>query len=1049
MLPRRFTLEDEEKILRWWYERGIVRRFLEKNKGRPKFWILDGPPYVSGHIHLGTAWNKILKDIYIRYYTMRGYYVHAQAGWDMHGLPIEVLTERKLGFKTKKDILRFGVEKFIEECKKLALKNLAIMTEEFKRLGVFMDWDRPYRTIDREWIEAEWWTFKKAWEAGLITRDVRVVYWCPRCETALAEHEVEYKEIEDPSIYVKFPLLGREREYIVVWTTTPWTLPANLAVLAHPEYTYVKVRVRFRGREEYWWVLQDRLDAVMREAGVEEYEIVERRLGSDLAGWKYKHVLEEEYPRQREFDRQPNVHTIVLGEFVRTTEGSGFVHIAPGHGEEDMIIGKRYNLPIYCPVGPDGTFTEGAWRGLHVREANPHIVRRLEEKGYLIRAGTIRHRYPVCWRCKSPLIFRATEQWFLQVSKIKDAILRANEEVEWIPSWARIRFVDGVRQVGDWCISRQRYWNCPMPVWVCEKCGYHIVVGSFEELKRLAKTPVPDDLDLHRPHIDSVVLKCPKCGGDAKRIPDVLDVWFDSAIASWASLGMPRNEELFRRLWPADLIIEGQDQVLKWFYAQQVLSVICFGRAPYKRVAMHGFVLDAAGCKMSKSLGNIIMPWEVIEKYGADALRMYLVSGIIHEDIRFRWDEVAEVRRALDVLWNVTYMFTLYMNLDKFDPTRVRFEDVRHHLRLEDRWLLSRVNSLVLEVERALEKMQVSVAVRRILEFVTEDLSRFYGKLVRRRLWIERDDPSKLACYYTVYEVYKKLIPVLAVFAPFIAEALYQHVLKPTMPNAPESVHLLDWPRADVSLIDRELERAVDIAREIISAVASIRARQKIKLRWPLRELVIEAKSDEVARAVERLLEVIKEMCNVKHVRLGTVERRLIVRPVMRSLGPKFRDKAVLIAQQLEKINARELKRALDEHGSFTLRVDSHEFKITREDVTFEEVLPKGWDSEETRHAVVYLDTKLTRELLAEGLARDVLRRIQAMRGELDLHVEERIRVYLEAPSELIELIREWLSWIANEARAIEIKLEKPRGYVKTWQIDSYKVTIGIERLSS
>jgi len=1043
VLPRKFSVELEEKVLKWWYEDGILRKFLSWRKNKPKFWILDGPPYVTGHIHLGTAWNKILKDVCIRYYTMKGYYTKAQPGFDCHGLPIEVLMEKKLGFKTKKDIEKFGIEKFIEECKKLALMNLKTMESEFKRLGVFMDWENPYRTLDRHWIEAEWWTFKRAYEQGLIKKDLRVIHWCWRCETALAEHELEYKVVEDPSIYVKFKIKDKPNEYILVWTTTPWTLPANVAVLAHPEYTYVKVKVN----DEYWWILLERLDAVMREIGISNYEIADRKLGSDLAGLKYEYPLLDEMPKQKEFDKMDNVHTVVLGEFVRTDEGTGFVHIAPGHGEEDFEIGRRYNLPVYCPVGVDGKFTEGAWKGIFVKDADKHIIETLRKKGVLVYHGTIKHRYPICWRCKSPLLFRATEQWFLDVSKIKSKIIAANEPVKWVPAFAKIRFKEGVKTVGDWCISRQRYWNCPIPLWVCEKCGSELVIGSFKELKRYAKTAVPDDMDLHRPHIDKVILRCPICGGDMKRIPDVLDVWFDSAIASWASLGYPSNSSEFKRLWPADLIIEGHDQVMKWFYAQQVLSVVAFGKAPYKCVVMHGFVLDAAGSKMSKSLGNIIMPWEVIEKYGADALRCYLISGVVYEDIRFRWEEIKEIRQNLDIFWNVSYMVSMYMELDNFSLSKINEKEIQKHMLPEDRWIISRVNNLVKQVEKDLNEYRISNALRRVLNFVVEDLSRWYGKLVRRRLWIEKDDPKKLACYYTSYKVYKKLLPILSLFAPFMTEYVYQHMLRPLMPNAPESVALIDWPKVDESEIDEELEKQMEMVREIVAAVSTIRTRNKVKLRWPLSRVIIETSSKDVVNAVNNLKRILLEMANVKHVEVGTIKRELEVVPVLSKLGPKYRENTKKIVDALVRVSAEELKKALDEKGYYELELEGKVFKIEKEDVNIITKLPEGYDMEGLKYANIILDVRITDELLSEGLARDVLRRIQAMRGELDLPVEAKIRLYLQIPEELKKLIEPWFNWIKSEARAEEIILGETKGYVKEWTIDKFRVKIGIETI--
>jgi len=965
----------------------------------------------------------------------------------MHGLPIEVKVEQKFKIRSKKEIEELGIDKFIERCKEFALRNLKIMESQFKRLGVWMDWDNPYMTITREWIESEWWTFKRAWEQGLIEKDLRVVHWCPRCQTALAEHEIEYKELEDPSIYVKFPIEGKDNEFITVWTTTPWTLPANLAVLVHPDYEYAKVLVRVDGREEYWWIARARLEAFAEEVGLSDYEVLEVVRGEQLDGMRYQHIFLDEYPKHKEFlEKYERAHTVVLGEFVTLEEGTGCVHIAPGHGEEDFEIGRRYGLPVYCPVDKEGKYFEGAWKGVFVKEADKDIIKNLAERGLLIFSGKIKHKYPTCWRCKTPLLFRSTEQWFLRVSKIKDKIIAENDKnVEWLPGWVKKRYEDGVKNVGDWVISRQRYWNVPIPIWVCEKCGYMDVVGGFEELKARAKNELPDDLDLHRPWIDRVVLKCSKCGGDMRRVPDVLDVWFDSAIAGWASLGYPMKKDLFEQLWPADLIIEGQDQVLKWFYAQQVLSVVAFGTVPYKKVAMHGFVLDAAGSKMSKSMGNVVTPEEVIEKYGADTLRLYLLSTTLPwEDIRFKWGEVEEVKGALDILWNVFYMVATYMELDQFNLDKVDEKEIEKYMLPEDKWLLSRVNSLVKKVEESIEKFQIAKGVRETLSFIVEDLSRWYGKLVRRRFWIEKEDPVKLTAYYTMYKVFRTLLCVLAIYAPYISEEIYQRFIRPLDKGAPESVHMLDWPKPEY--IDEELEEEMEVVKDIVSSAAAARQKARIKLRWPVGRIIIESDSDVVKRAVKRLESIIKDMVNVKSLELSVVPKKWKVKPIVKSLGPRYKKDVREITKALERLDGEVLKEALERNGKYILRVDDKEFEVLPDDVEFELVLPEGLVSDEFRYGVVYVDTKLTPELLSEGYTREVVRRIQEMRKELDLDIEDIILAYLELPDELKSFIMPHLDYIKTETRAREILFGEPRGYVKKWKIDRYEVEIGIEK---
>lgn len=1019
----------------------------EVRSGARKFYFLDGPPYTSGYIHLGTAWNKVLKDVVIRFFTMNGYDVRRQPGWDMHGLPIEVKVEQELGFRSKKDIERYGIEKFIGKCKNFAMRNLKIMEKQFRRLGVWMDWDNPYMTISRNWIESEWWTFKKAWEKGLIDTDLRVVHWCPRCETALAEHEIEYKSLEDPSIYVKFPLENRDSEFIVIWTTTPWTLPANLAILVHPDFEYAKVKVRFRRKEEIWYMAKARVNEVMREIGIKNYEIINVFKGRELDGWRYIHVLQEEFPRQKEFqEKYERVHTVVIGEFVTLEEGTGCVHIAPGHGKEDFEIGKRYNLPVYCPVNKSGEYAEGEWKGLFVKKADNKIIERLDKKGVLVFSSKIVHNYPTCWRCKSPLLFRATKQWFLKVSLIKEDIINKNHKyVEWLPSWVKKRYEDGVRNVGDWVISRQRYWNTPIPLWICKKCGHREVIGSLKELKNKAIDELLDDLDLHRPWIDRVKLKCSKCGGEMERIPDVLDVWFDSAIASWASLDYPNRKDLLQKLWPADLIIEGQDQVLKWFYAQQVLSVVAFDKPPYKKVAMHGFVLNATGSKMSKSLGNIVMPEDVISRYGADSLRIYLLSTTLPwEDIRFRWEEVEEVKGALDILWNVFYMVSVYMELDKFNLRSINEEELMSHMLPEDKWLLSRVNSLIRVVESSIETFQIAKGVRALIQFIVEDLSRWYGKLVRKRFWIEKEDPVKLAAYLTMYKVFYKLLAVLALYAPFIAEEIYQRLIRPLNNELPESVHLLDWPKVDY--IDKSLEEKMEIVKDVTSAIAAARNLARIKLRWPVKRVIIETQDQSVRTAISDLMNIVLDLTNTKKIEFSSVKKKWRVVPLMRSLGPKFKDEAVKVARELERIDGAKLLNEIKNRGRYELTIRGKKYEIDSNDIEIKMEVPENLVPYEFSRGYVYVDKEMTRELLAEAYSRELVRRIQQMRKEMDLEIEEKIIVYLLIPEELKSFLNDQLNYIKNETRADEIIFGKVEGYEKEWKIEKYRIKIGIKK---
>ncbi len=1052
-------LEVEREVSEFWERERIFEKVVELRKGGKVFAFLEGPPTANGFMHVGHARGRTMKDVVLRFKTMQGYDVWRRAGWDCHGLPVELEVEKLLGVKTKPDIVeKIGVERFIEECKKLVDYYIDHWVKASKRLGLWLDYDTAYETRRDDYIEFVWWALKRAYERGLMVEDYRVVPQCPRCQTSLSSHEVAlgYKEREDPSIYVKFKLKGSERDYLLVWTTTPWTLPANLAVAVHPDYDYVKVRVG----GETWVVAEGRLEAVMQEIGVKEYEVVGRVKGSELKGLEYVPPLLEEVPRQGELKGEW-LHRVVTADFVTLEEGTGLVHIAPAHGPEDFELGREYGLPVFNPVDAAGRFTEdgGKYKGMLVFNANPVIVEDLRRKGLLVWAGTVKHSYPHCWRCDTPLIYRADKQWFLRVGPIKRLMLEENEQVYWNPRWAgKERFGDWIANAEDWCISRSRFWGTPLPVWRCRECGHVEVIGSREELKAKA-IKLPGRLELHRPWIDSVVLKCPKCGAEMYREPYVVDVWLDSGVAHAASVGYLKDKSLFDRLFPYDFITEAVDQTRGWFYTLLFTSVMLFEKAPYKSVLCQGHVLDKYGRKMSKSKGNVIWAMDMMERKGADPLRLYLlIKAAPWDSPAFDPDELDNVIRDLNVVWNVFYFAKSYMELDRFDPRAHPLEELEQHLRVEDRWIISRVNTLVKRVTEDLEVYNLHTAARAILEFALEDVSRTYIRLIRRRVWVEEESPDKLAAYATLFYVLWKLVRLLAPFTPYLAEHLYREFILPLMREGPESVHMTDWP--EVGPRDEELEKSFDIVRSIVAAAAAARQKAGLKLRWPVPRVLVSPKTFEAKSACEKLLDVLKEQVNAKEVKVLKVEElppeaKLVVKPKYEVLGPRLRRLAPAVYKALSDLPEEGAKK-LSSGLPVKLVVEGVEVEVRPEEVEVVVELPSYMKSHESKHGVVYVDARLSDELKAEAIARELVRRIQIMRKELDLKLDEYVNVVVGLSNEeALRLAERFKGYVASEVRARELvlaklPLEKREDYYwREWNLEDYKAVIGIQRLAA
>ncbi|MFC4358868.1 isoleucine--tRNA ligase [Halobium salinum] len=1036
----------EESAADHWAETDAYEATKEAHADDPAFFFVDGPPYTSGQMHLGTAWNKTLKDTLIRYKRMTGHRVTDRPGYDMHGLPIEVKVEEELGFESKKDIEELGVEAFIEECKTFAERNREKMDEDFQSMGVWMDWDDPYRTVDPSYMEATWWAFQRVHENGLVERGKRAVNQCPRCETALANNEVEYHEIESPSIYVKFPLKGREGN-LVVWTTTPWTLPGNTFVAVGEDVTYQGVRAETEsGDTEVLYLAEECVEEVLKKGRYVDYEVVEQLTGEDLVGLEYEHPLAEEVPDHAAFDGALQVYTADYVEVDRT----GLVHSAPGHGQEDFERGQELGLEIFSPVVGNGDYTEqaGKYEGQFVRDANDDIVADLDSKDLLLSGETTRHDYGQCWRCDTDIIYLATDQWFITVTDIKEELLANIEESEWFPGWARDnRFRNFVEDAPDWNVSRQRYWGIPLPIWVPVDAGEDLeaedclVVGTREELAERADQELnPEEMDLHRPAVDDVTIT--EDGTTYERVPDVFDVWIDSSVASWGTLGYPAETEAFEELWPADLIVEAHDQTRGWFWSQLGMGTAAVGEVPYEQVLMHGFANDKDGRKMSKSVGNIVTPEEAIDRAGRDPLRAYLLS---HDqqgaNLAFQWDGLADVESTLNIFWNVFRFPLPYMRLDGYDPAEADLSD--GELTVVDEWVLSRLQSVKSEVREAWEGYEVHEALNTVLDFLTEDVSRFYVKAIRERMWEEEDSAGKRGAYATLATVLDETVRMMAPFTPYLAERMYQH-----LDGGETTVHMLDYPEVDAELHDPDLEAHMAVLRKVEEAAANARQQGGRKLRWPVSRVVVESDEAAVREAVESLSDLFAERVNTREVVVVSRFDELVERaePKMSEIGPAFGGDSQKVMQAVEGATREEVEAGVD--------ADGEHYDLDDGMVEYHAEPPEGISGADFDSPVgdgsVYVDTTLTDDLESEGYARDVVRRIQEMRKTLDLDVEEPIHTRLDVSDERVAgFVDDHREFVADETRTAEWVDGDEAAFdlVEEWDVEGVDVTIGVKRV--
>ena len=1069
--------EVEGTVGSFWEEVDAYRAAKRARAGEERFFFVDGPPYTTGQMHLGTAWNKSLKDAVIRYKRMQGYDVTDRPGYDMHGLPIETKVEERLDFETKRDIEAFGMENFIEECRQFAEENRVAMDEDFASLGVWMDWDDPYKTITPEYMEAAWWAFRQVHERGLVEQGKRSINQCPRCETAIASNEVEYHETHKPSIYVAFPLADREGS-LVAWTTTPWTVVANAFVAVDADLTYQKVRaVRYVDDAEESDTMDEGADGeaveesavlylaepcvedALSRARFDDYEVLDEVGGEEMVGWTYDHPLADLVSSAHEGAGHGQVYTADYVEADRT----GLVHSAPGHGEEDFERGEELGLDVFCPVGEDGVYTDeaGPYAGQFVRDANDDVTADLDERGYLLASEsdhTVREGQ--CWRCDTDIVRIVTDQWFITVTDIKDELLANIEDSEWHPPEARDkRFRNFVADAPDWNVSRQRYWGIPLPIWVPADTTPEdrdpddtIVVGTREELAdRVDQDVDPDEVDLHRPSVDPLTIT--ENGTTYERVPDVFDVWFDSSVASLGTIGYPGDETAFEELWPADVILEAHDQTRGWFWSQLGMGSAALGEVPYEEVVMHGFARLGDGTEMSKSRGTVITPEEAIEEAGRDPLRCYLLSQEQHgDDLRFEWDGLRETQSTLNILWNVFRFPLPYMALDDYDPSEAELAD--GELTTVDRWVLSRLQTTKREMATAWDDYHVDDALNALTDFVTEDVSRFYVKAIRERMWEDADSPTKRGAYATMSVLLDEVTRLLAPYAPYLAERMYQR-----LDGEATTVHALSSPAVDETLRDEALEADVAALRAAEEAAANARQQAERKLRWPVTRVVIESGDAAVREALDRHATLFGERVNAREVVVTESygELRDVAEPEMSELGPAFGGDAQRVMERVSGATREELAA---EDVSFAVELDGTRYELTDEMVSFHTEAPEGVAAAsftvehdgESLSGNVYVDTTLTDDVESEGYARDVVRRIQQMRKDLALDVNERVRVAVDVADERVAgFVADHSDHIAEETRAVEFDTDVSGEFDLTeeWDVEGVSVTIGVARATA
>ena len=1043
--PNLNFVEEEKKVEKFWEDEKIFEKSIDsKAKGEP-YVFYDGPPTANGKPHIGHVLTRVIKDMIPRYRTMKGYMVPRKAGWDTHGLPVELEVEKLLGLDGKEQIEQYGLEPFIEHCKESVWKYKGMWEDFSKTVGFWADMENPYVTYDNNFIESEWWALKKIYEKGLLYKGFKIVPYCPRCGTPLSSHEVAqgYKSVKERSAVVRFKVVG-EDAYFLAWTTTPWTLPSNVALCVNPDETYCKVKAA----DGYtYYIAKALLDKVLGKLATENtpaYEIIEEYKGSELEYKEYEPLFDCVKPVCEKQNK--NGHYITCDTYVTMTDGTGIVHIAPAFGEDDAKVGRRYDLPFVQFVDGKGNLTEETpYAGIFVKKADPMVLKDLDEKGLLFDAPKFEHDYPYCWRCDTPLIYYARESWFIKMTDVRDDLIRNNDTINWIPeSIGKGRFGDWLKNVQDWGISRNRYWGTPLNIWQCE-CGHMHSVGSIEELKEMSDN-CPDNIELHRPYIDAVTIKCPHCGKQMHRVPEVIDCWFDSGSMPFAQHHYPfENKELFESQFPADFISEAVDQTRGWFYSLLAISTLIFNKAPYKNVIVLGHVQDENGQKMSKSKGNAVDPFEALEKFGADAIRWYFYTNSAPWlPNRFHDKAVTEgQRKFMGTLWNTYAFYVLYANIDEFDPTKYSLKDCK--LTVMDKWLLSKLNSMVQSVDDNLADYRIPEAARALQEFV-DDMSNWYVRRGRERYWVQGLPEDKIAAYMTLYTALVTTAKAAAPMIPFMTESIYQNLVKSVDKTAPESIHLCDFPTVDSSAIDKSLEENMDKVLEIVVLGRAARNGSSLKNRQPLGTMYVKLDG----KLDGYYTDIIRDELNIKNVIFTDKVDDFVsyrFKPQLKTVGPKFGKQLNEIRTALSEIDGNKAKKQLDADGSLTLELPSGTVVLQTEDLLIETEQRDGFYTVSDRGITVAIDTTLTKELIEEGFVRELISKIQTMRKEAGFNVTDHISVTLSGSDKVAEIALNKKDDIAGDTLTDSLTAAEPDGYVKEWDINGEKVSIGVKKV--